>query len=213
MKEKLILIGGGGHCKSCIEVIESTGEFDIVGILDIPAKKGEKILGYEIIGSDDDIPNLIHSGIKNYIVTLGQIHSATTKKKVFENIFKFHGNAPVIISKHAIVSSRSTIGKGTIIMHNAIVNADVKIGENCIINTKANIEHDVKIGNHVHVSTGAIVNGQVNIGNEVLVGSNSVIRNVINICDSTVIGAGSVVTKDISLAGTYVGNPVKMLSK
>ena len=29
-KKKIILIGGGGHCKSCIDVIESNNMFDIV---------------------------------------------------------------------------------------------------------------------------------------------------------------------------------------
>ncbi len=208
---KLILIGGGGHCKSCIEVIESTGEFEIVGILDIPSKKGEKVLDYEVIGTDEDIPHFIAKGILHYFVTLGQIQSAVVKKKVFENIYKNKGVSPVIIARSALVSKRAEIGAGTIIMHGAIVNADVKIGENSIINTMANIEHDINIGNHVHVSTGAMINGQVNIGSEVLIGSNSVIRNVINICDNVVIGAGSVVTKDLTEAGTYVGNPLKKI--
>ena len=35
MKE-IILIGGGGHCKSVIDVIESEGQFEIVGIVDKP---------------------------------------------------------------------------------------------------------------------------------------------------------------------------------
>lgn len=209
--KKLILIGGGGHCKSCIEVIESTGEFEIIGILDLPSKIGEKVLNYEVIGSDDDISQYVQEGIQYYFVTLGQIKSAELKKRTFTNIYQSGGISPTIISKYAIVSSRTSIGAGTIVMHGAIVNADVIIGENCIINTKANIEHDITIGNHVHVSTGAIVNGNVSIGNEVLIGSNSVIRNVINICDEVVIGAGSVINKDILEAGTYVGNPFKKI--
>lgn len=209
--KKIILIGGGGHCKSCIEVIESTGEFEIIGILDIAEKVGEKILDYTIIGTDDDINQWVQKGVQHYFVTLGQIQSASLKKKVFQLIYNHGGISPVIISKHAIVSKRAYIGAGTIVMHGAIINADVKIGENCIINTKANIEHDIQIGSHVHVSTGAMINGQVQIGNEVLIGSNSVIRNVINICDQVVIGAGSVITKDILESGTYVGNPLKKI--
>lgn len=209
--KKLILIGGGGHCKSCIEVIESTGKFEIIGILDLPSKKGEKILDYEVIGSDDDITHFVQKGIQNFFVTLGQIKSADLKKKVFNNIYESGGVSPTIVSKYAIVSSRAKINAGTIIMHGAIVNADVVIGKNCIINTMANVEHDVTIGNHVHVSTGATINGNVEIGNEVLVGSNSVIRNVIQICDKVVIGAGSVINKDILEAGTYVGNPYKKI--
>ena len=35
MKEKLILIGGGGHCKSCIDVIEQENKYEIAGIVDL----------------------------------------------------------------------------------------------------------------------------------------------------------------------------------
>ena len=31
--KKIILIGGGGHCRSCIDVIESTKMFKIIGII------------------------------------------------------------------------------------------------------------------------------------------------------------------------------------
>ncbi|MBI4309254.1 MAG: acetyltransferase, partial [Candidatus Omnitrophica bacterium] len=34
VKKNLILIGGGGHCKSCIDVIESENKFKIAGIVD-----------------------------------------------------------------------------------------------------------------------------------------------------------------------------------
>ncbi|MDK2821920.1 MAG: PglD N-terminal domain [Clostridia bacterium] len=34
MREKIILIGGGGYCKSVIDVIECLGTYDIVWIVD-----------------------------------------------------------------------------------------------------------------------------------------------------------------------------------
>ena len=52
---KIILIGGGGHCKSCIEVIESKGDFVIAGIIDVKEKIGTSLLGYPVIGCDDDL--------------------------------------------------------------------------------------------------------------------------------------------------------------
>lgn len=54
MSRPLILVGGGGHCKSVIEAAESAGMI-IKGILDLPSEVGKNILGYEVIGSDDDI--------------------------------------------------------------------------------------------------------------------------------------------------------------
>ena len=55
---KIILIGGGGHCKSCIEVIESKGDFVIAGIIDVKEKIGTSLLGYPVIGCDDDLVEL-----------------------------------------------------------------------------------------------------------------------------------------------------------
>jgi len=57
-KKKIILAGGGGHCKACIEVIESTGLYQIAGVLDVADKRNQKILDYTIIGTDEDIPRL-----------------------------------------------------------------------------------------------------------------------------------------------------------
>ena len=33
-KEKIVLVGGGGHCKSVIDVIECEGRFEIAGNVD-----------------------------------------------------------------------------------------------------------------------------------------------------------------------------------
>ncbi len=32
-KKQIILIGGGGHCKSCIDVIESENKYNILEII------------------------------------------------------------------------------------------------------------------------------------------------------------------------------------
>lgn len=191
-KEKIILIGGGGHCKSCIDVIETEGKYSIAGIVDVKEKIGEKILGYKIIGSDDDIPVLIKQ-YKNVIVTIGQITSPENRIRVFKILEEYIAILPIIVSPYAYVSKHAKIGKGTMIFHNVVINAGAQIGENCIINTKALIEHDAAIGNHCHISTGAIVNGDVKIGNGVFYGSGAVSRQGVEILDYSFIRANSIV--------------------
>ena len=56
--KNLVLVGGGGHCKSVIDVAESAG-YKILGILDILENVGKKVLGYSIIGTDDNLVVLI----------------------------------------------------------------------------------------------------------------------------------------------------------
>ncbi len=205
----LLLIGGGGHCKSVIGIAEKCG-FDILGIIDRPSEFGNKVLDYKVVGNDDDIENFVDKAF--FHITVGFVKTAGLRIRLFENVIKHGGKIVSIVSPNACVSKYSEIGEGSAIMNFANINAGATIGKNVIINNFANIEHDVKIGEHTHVSTGAMVNGGCKIGNRCFIGSQSVIANGISICDDVIIGAGAVVVKDIDQKGIYVGNPAKKLS-
>jgi sugar O-acyltransferase (sialic acid O-acetyltransferase NeuD family) len=209
-KQQLILIGGGGHCKSCIDIIENDNNYEILGILDLPSKLGEKILNYSVIGTDEDIDYFIDKNCA-FLITLGQIKSAKARKFLFEKLKSLDAKIPTIVSSHAYVSKYASLGEGTIVMHNAFINASAFVGNNCIINTGAIIEHDVKIGNHSHISTNAVINGDCVVGDEVFVGSKSVVSNQIRIKGEVIIGAGTTVIRDIERNNTVAGVPAKKI--
>ena len=204
MNKNLILGGGGGHCKSVIEVAESCG-YNILGILDHPSEMGKEILGYKVIGNDDDMAQYVDKA--QFVVTVGSIKDPSLRKRLHDQIRAVGGTLATIIASTAYVSKRATIGEGTVVMHFAMVNADAKIGTGCIINTHSNIEHDAVVGHYCHISTGAMVNGGCVVGNDVFLGSQSVMANGTSICDGCVIGAGSLVRKSFRVKGIYSGNP------
>lgn len=183
--KKLYLVGAGGHCKSCIDVIEQAGEYEILGLFDIPERIGEKVLGYTIIDSDENINKYAKDDIF-FLVTLGQIKSPALRKKIFD----LNLNLATIISPMAYVSPHAKIGLGTIVMHHALINAGSVVGANCIINSKALIEHDSIIGDHCHISTGAIVNGDCVIGEQTFIGSNTVVKNGKILAVKSLVGFG-----------------------
>ena len=191
MKE-IILICGGGHCKSVIDVIEQESQFVIVGIVDKPELVGTDVLGYPVIGSDADLESL--AKIYTYaLVTVGQIRSPEARIKLFDLAKKAGFSLPRIISSRAYVSNHTFIGNGTVVMHDAFINAGVSIGDNCIINSKALIEHDCKISNHCHISTNAVINGGVTIEEGCFIGSGATTNNSITIKKNSFIKAGSIV--------------------
>ncbi len=189
--EELLLIGGGGHCKSVIDVIEQEGKFKISGIIDQPELLGKETLKYKIIGNDADLLSLAKK-YKYALITVGQVSSPKLRIKLFKLVKAAGFTLPSIISPRAYVSSYASVGEGTVIMHDAVINASASVQENCIINTKAIIEHDVVICKHCHVSTGAIVNGEVSIGEGTFVGSSSTTKEGIIIKENSFIKAGSV---------------------
>ncbi len=206
----LILVGGGGHCKSVIEAAESAG-YAIKGILDLPEKFGTKTLGYEVIGNDDDISKFVDEC--DFIVTMGFIKNASARVKLHKMIAEAGGRLATIVASTAHVSRHAEIAPGTVVLHHAMVNADAKVGEGCIINTFANIEHDAVVGDYSHISTGTMINGNCAIGARCFVGSGSVLVNGISITDDCIIGAGTVVIRNLDHEGIYFGNPVKKVGE
>jgi len=190
--KKIILIGGGGHCRSVIDVIEQENKFKIVGIIDKPNLLGSKVLGYKVIGSDTDLKKLSKK-YKHALITVGKIKSSKLRKKLFNLVNNAGFKLPIIISPLAYVSRHSSIGRGSTVMHNVVVNANSSIGDNCIINSNALIEHDCKISNHCHISTNVTINGGVKIESESFIGSNATIKQSLTIKKNSFIKACSFV--------------------
>lgn len=188
LKPNIILIGGGGHCVSVIDIIENENKFKIKGILELNSRK-KSVLNYPVLGNDELIPKLVDDNTF-FLITVGQIKSSLIRKKISEKLEKNNAKKAIVVSPLAYVSKHANIEKGSIIMNGAIINANSKIGKNCIINTNANIEHDVIIGDFCHISTSAVVNGNSTVKNGSFIGSNSTISNSIIIKENSIIGAG-----------------------
>lgn len=210
-KQKLILVGGGGHCKACIDVIEQTDQYEILGILDQKINVGKSVLGYKIIGTDDELETFLEEDIQ-FLITIGQIKTTAVRVRIYEALKRCEAKLATIISPGAYVSKHAFLQPGTIVMHGVTINAEVKIGSNCILNTGCVIEHDSIIGEHCHISTNAVINGGCVVGKGVFIGSNATVANHLNIIDSVVIGAGAVIIKDLDQTGIYVGNPLQKIN-
>lgn len=198
-KPRLILIGAGGHARSCIDVIEQQGCFEIAGLVGLPEQKEAQHLdyGYDLIGVDSELFKL--AKIYQYaLITVGQIQSSENRIRLYQQAVRLGFQFPSIIAPTAYVSSHSTIGAGTIVMHGAIVNAGATVGINSIINSRSLIEHDASVKDHCHISTGAILNGGATVGAGSFIGSASVIKHGVSIGRGCFVGMGADVKHDLA---------------
>ncbi len=189
MKPSIILIGSGGHCKSCIDIIEQENKYSIAGIID-KNRSVKSVLGYSILGNDADLLEL--KNIYDYaLIVIGQLESPNIRIQLFNRLKLLGFKLPTIVSSRAYISKHAQLGEGTIVMNDALINASAVIGNNCIINTKALIEHDVVIEDNCHVSTGAIINGGTILKNGTFIGSNAVTKEYVETKVGEFIKAGS----------------------
>ena len=204
-KPTIIFLGAGGHSRACIDVVEHQDHFQIAGLVGLPEQRHARQLGYSVIGTDDDLPQLV----KNHpfaLVTIGQMQSPDLRIRLCTQALKLGFQLPVVIAPAAHVSRHATIGSGTIVMPGAIVNAGAKIGSNCIINSRALIEHDAIVEDHCHISTGAILNGGAAVGSGSFIGSGSVIKEGIILGKRCIVGMGLSVRHNQADHSRFVGN-------
>ena len=192
----LILIGGGGHCRSCIDVIEAEGKYKIAGIIEQTGGNSESVLGYQILGNDNDLSELV-KGCSTALITVGQIKNADLRVRLFQQLRGIGFELATIISPRAYVSKNATLGAGTIVMHDVLINTGAKIGNNCILNTKSLVEHDAIVEDHCHISTSSVINGGTIIREKTFIGSNTITKEYITVGKTSVIGGGLRVVSDV----------------
>jgi sugar O-acyltransferase (sialic acid O-acetyltransferase NeuD family) len=194
-QESILLVGAGGHARACIDVIEQGGRFVVKGLVGLPDEVGSRILGYKVLGVDEDVPMLLRD-CANALVAVGQIKTPDPRMRFFDQLQQSGCVLPVIVSPQSYVSPHAKLNAGTIVMHGAVVNAGAVVGRNCIINSQSLVEHDVAIADHCHVATAATINSGVCIGAGTFIGSNSSVRQCVNIGERCVIGMGQQVIAD-----------------
>lgn len=189
MSEPLLLIGCGGHARSLIDVVESSGHWHVMGLVGLIDQVGEEVLGYPVLGCDQDLP-MLRQKCSHALLAVGQIGSPSTRQRLGSELVHLEFELPVVISGRAHVSRHAKLGEGISVGHGVIVNAGATVGDYCILNSNALIEHDAVIGNYCHVSTGVLVNGGVQVGDSSFIGSGTVLREGLSLPPQTVISAG-----------------------
>lgn len=209
--KKVLLLGGGGHAKCVIDAMRSWRTYAPAGVLDMPGRKGDTVLGVKIIGSDADLPALKKRGLRLAFVALGSTGDPARRIALWTLAEKIGFEFPNIIHPASIVSMHARLGVGVYIGPGAIVNAGAAIGDGCIVNSGAIVEHDCRLGNFVHVAPGAVLSAGVTVGDRSHIGTGTCTAQYLTIGEDTVVGAGSVVVKNLPSKAVCVGSPAKKI--
>ena len=202
-KEKIVIIGAGGHTRSLLTLIDPD-KYDIYGIYDdsFSSINQEVISSVPVRGKIKDIPEGYSMVIASGNLDVKKAFLSSFPHRLTDSNF-IHSSA--IIEKNVLLGNRNQFFAGT------IVNAYSQIGDDNIINSGAIIEHEAQIGDHNHISVGTVLCGRTKIGNHCFIGASAVIIDGIKLGNDIIIGANSVVIKNILEPGTYVGSPAKKI--
>jgi UDP-perosamine 4-acetyltransferase len=197
---RVAIFGAGGHAKVVFEILEALGHL-VVGFVDV-AGGAATLLGAPVVRDPAAL------SFEGAIVAIGDNR---IRKRVFEEV-RAAGYALVnAVHPSAILSPRSTLGAGVVVVAGAIVNVDAVVGDNVILNTGCTVDHDGRIESHSHIAPGTHLGGDVQVGEGAFVGLGGRVLPGVRIGAWATCGAGAVVLRDVPARVTVVGVPARVL--
>lgn len=209
MNKPFIVIGGGGHAKVIVDLLESLDR-TILGFVD-PDGDAE-LLGYERLGDDGFLSGIDENSVE-LALGVGSISSQATRKRIFSKYIEAGFSFPVLIHPSAYISKYADLSPGCQVMAGVVVQPGTNVGQNVILNTSSSIDHDCRIGDHCHIAPGAVLSGQVIVENEVHIGTGARVIQSCTIGTRSIIAAGTTVFKDISADTTVIASKPTYVDK
>ncbi len=194
----IIIIGGGGHAKMCIDIIRQMKTYYLAGIIDSKLGIGTTTLGVPVIGRDKELEKLFKQGIKFAVIGFGALHKPSIRQETFQTLKRIGYFLPNLIHPSAIIEPSAILGEGNQIMAGSIIGSDVRVKNNCIINSGSIVSHDSYLHNNVHITPGAMLAGSVKVGTNTVIGMGVTILLNVEIGSNVVIPNGMNIVKNIS---------------
>jgi sugar O-acyltransferase (sialic acid O-acetyltransferase NeuD family) len=198
INSQILIYGAGGHAKAVMEMVKSIGAFQIAGIIDDNlALTGTSVLGIEVLGTREVLPQLYGRGIRLAANGVGGIINIGIRISLFELLAVKGFAFPSLCHPRATIEASARIFDGVQVFANAYVGSSVVLHEKCMINTGAIVSHDCEIGSYTHIAPGAMLAGQVLVGERALVGMGVTTAIGIKIGAGARIGNGAIVLADV----------------
>lgn len=202
----IYIIGSSGHASVVTELIEQLNEYNIVGFIDDYKNEGDVFLDYTILGGLEYLIKISKEKKINVAIGVGE---SSSREFIVNKLKGLNITYPKLIHPSAIISKRSNISQGTIILARSIISCNVTIGVHCLINHSCCVDHDSNIRNFVTLCPNVFIAGNVDIGNNVMIGLGCNIIEKVIIGENTYIGAGSCVVSNQEDNIISFGSPAK----
>jgi len=211
MKKNIVIFGGGSHCLCILDLIETSVDFEIIGIIDSIAEIDAQIKDYKVIGRQNELSKLVKQyNIEGGIIAIGDNYSRSLlSQEILLQVPDF--NFVNIIHPSTIISKNASIGSGNVFMAGVIINIGAIVKDHCIINTGSQLEHFSIMENYSSLSAGVITGGYAVFKKFSAIALGVTVFDRVTIGENTVVGSGSLVTKDLPDNVLAYGVPAKVI--
>jgi sugar O-acyltransferase (sialic acid O-acetyltransferase NeuD family) len=204
VRQRLLLLGAGGHARALIELLRDAGWPEPAGLLDDSA--AGTVLGVPVLGPLADLARRREEGIAAAAVAIGDNR---LRLALGDRLAAAGYALPSLVHPSALLAGSARLGPGVVVLPRVVLGAAVAVGRLAILNTGAIVEHDGRIGEGAHLAPGAVLGGGVTVGPAATIGIGAALRPGVTIGAGAVVGVGAAVVADVAAGVTVTGVPAR----
>lgn len=189
----MIIIGAGNLGKHIIDQLIQDDYKNEIIFFDENIKSDTLYNKYKVIHEWDQLNNLLSETEHKVFVAIG---NPRLREKFYKKLDTCK-HAILISSNTGIVSTYSTIDKGSLVQPNCCISHNVQIGKFCLLHANTLVGHDVTIDDFVSIGSNVNILKGVKIGKYSIVSPNSLIHANVTIGKNVFIEPGAVVKSDV----------------
>jgi sugar O-acyltransferase (sialic acid O-acetyltransferase NeuD family) len=207
-KERVLILGAGGHGRVVLDILLQARQYEVVGFLDSNSEiHGRRVDGIPVCGGLDELDRLRDElEIDGVLVAIGDNGTRRGLARYVEQSGIGLINA---IHPSATLAHNAMIGRNVVIAAGVVVCANCQIGDSVILNTGCIIDHQTMIGEGSHICPGVRIAGRVKVEPGVFVGIGATVVPKVTLGCEAIVGAGAVVLEDVLPMATVVGVPAR----
>ena len=207
---RLAIIGASRLGQMIAHYAVETGRFEVAGFFDNAIPPGTQTKHGPVLGKTADLrPRYADGEFHAVLIGVGY-ENWYWREKFFDDCADLE--VPSLVHPSAYINASAQIGRGVVVLPRAVVDMYCVLEDNVFLNPGVIIAHDSRVGAHCFIAPGVNISGFSTVGRSTFVGIGSSIANDVIICERCLIGAGTVVTESLTMAGTYVGAPARLVS-
>jgi UDP-perosamine 4-acetyltransferase len=209
-RERVVLVGSGGHAKVVLDILEAMENWDIVGVTIEKPDSAITFCGYPILGDDRVLSDLLDEGVTTAAIGVGGFTNNLLRKNIFNNLISLGFKVATLIHPSVMIARDVLIGEGSVFFGGVVINPGVRVGRNVVVATGSTVDHETQIEDDVLISAGVTVGAMVKIEKGALLAIGSTVVSGRNIGKNSLVAAGAVVVEDVAQETIVVGVPARI---
>ena len=205
----LWILGGGGHARVVIDTARSTGDYEVIGILDDQSGQETRAVDGVPVRGPITAEALRQQQVTHAIIAIGNNGLRAAIAARLDGLVTW----ATITHAHAYIASSATLGEGSVVFAKSVVQPGTSIGRHVILNTASTVDHDSTIADFVHIGPGCNLAGNVAVGEGTFLGIGSRVIPARHVGSWAMVGAGASVVCDLPGNVTAVGVPARVIKE